>query len=167
MDSHRINNNTNDQPLCRFGPGGDYVSDWTVQSVSSAHSNAGKLGKVLAALGDIIGATLNPQMLENMQADIELQTEAIHKMALERIEGDDRISAIADNTKTADSTKTDSRLRGKTMLFSDDWGTGRKAQRKPHHRIRAHSGTSRKRAGNQIKRQGTLFEADRASQSAA
>ena len=72
----------NSQPLCRFGPGGEYVSDWTLQSDSNAISKAGKLGKVLATLGEMIGATFNPELLENMQAEIEQQADAIHRLTM-------------------------------------------------------------------------------------
>ena len=56
---------------------------------------------------------------------------------------------------------------GQATLFADDRRAGRKTRRKSNHRIRAYRGTSKKRANQQVKGQGTLFEVNGPSQSAA
>ena len=166
MVSNRFNNESN-EPLCKFGPGGDFVTNWPEGNYKRRERIDNPLGRVLGAIADIIGATVKPELI----------SELTHKPDIKRLinantESEDKASAAPktsqpNHAETISGTKADSTIRGEPMLFADDRGTGRRVRRKPNHRIRAHRRTAKKRSSDKSSGQGTLFDLNAKSQSAA
>ena len=167
MHKDRLENSSSGIPICRFGPGGDYVRNWPAgTSDEPASSQGNPLGRILATLADMIGATLDPELLTEINPLAE--AENIHNNPVEEnISYAVEKSATASNAPPTPGSKSNSSVRGQSMLFSDDGRVSRPVRRKPHNRIRAHRRTSKKRSAHEIPGQGTLFEAHHQSQSAA
>ena len=167
-------------PVCRFGPGGDYVKNWPGAKSQSPIQGANPLGKVLALIADVMGTTVSGELMIQSQKRLYISAAGIPKKTQADIEGptDNHLlrekqsgaANQADHTSNAPSTagtKDSSRIAKEPMLFADDSGSSGRAGRKPHHRIRAYRRASRKRTARRLEGQGTLFEVDGASQTAA
>ena len=76
-------------------------------------------------------------------------------------------SEPTNNTASTCGTKSDSVLRKESLLFGDDCGISNPAKRKSNNRVRTHRRTTRKKAAQWDKGQGSLFETYETSQSAA
>jgi len=48
-------------PVCRFGPGGDFVSVWPRQPLELTHSSTGRLCKLLASMAEIVTVLLDSE----------------------------------------------------------------------------------------------------------
>jgi len=153
-------------PVCRFGPGGDYVNDWPVKKTRPPVPESNPLGKVLALIADVIGTAISGELMIQSKAPTEPR----------RMDNNIQRDKNSDPTDEPDHTnytastagaKDGSPVAAEPMLFADDSRGRRGAKRKPHHRIRAYRRTSRKRPARKIQGQATLFEVDTQSQSAA
>ena len=150
MDTHR-NTGPPPEPLCKFGPGGDFVSYWPGGHGGLPRPAAGALGSLLSRLAELIRnsnpAAEMPASHNQHPADTE-----------DRKHDDDRPNGIdAASVATAES---DSPFSGEPMLFAHDCRTGKRTAHKPKHRIRAHRRAAKKGASASIPGQGTLFEID-------
>jgi len=129
------------------------------------------LGKVLALIADVMGTTVSSELM--IQAGAVSETKADIEEPAENYLIPEKQSGAAnrgENTSYAPSTagaKDSSRIAAEPMLFADDSRSSGRAVHKPHHRIRAYRRASRKRPARRLEGQGTLFELDGASQSAA
>jgi hypothetical protein len=160
------------EPVCRFGPGGQYLSFWPAGSMefSSGQPWPNNLSKVLGSIARIISATLSPQQL---CADVIIEKNC--QSAEESSEHKEQTHNAKPNPKPDKSAYTppnavirsNRKFPGEPMLFADDRGTCRRTNNKPKHHIRAYRGTAKKRAGFDIARQSTLFEANLKSQKIA
>ena len=169
MNKNRFSGNKNDQPLCKFGPGGDFISSWPPGRASAIRQGPNPLRKILETIADIIGATVNPELISQLQAQANIQARQLVKNEAieERISSAQTRADQTDHAATVRRPAANRQLRGETMLFGDNWRTGRRAKRKPTNRIRAHRRTAKKRTRQKIAGQGTLFEVNAQSQSAA
>ena len=160
------------EPVCRFGPGGEYMFFWPAGSAefSSGQSWPNSLSKVLGSIARIISATLSPQQLS---ADVTIENIC---QSAERIsEHKEQTHNAKPNGKPDKSSyappnaviRSNRKFQGQPMLFADDRGACRRTNNKPKHHIRAYRGTAKKRAGFDIARQSTFFEADFKSQKIA
>ena len=169
-----------DMPVCRFGPGGDYVNDWPGAKTQSPNQGPNPLSKVLAMIADVMGTTVSGELMIQEQTPLYISAAGTPKKSQADIEGPtdnhllrEKQSGAAnkpDHTSNAPSTagtKSDSPTAAESMLFADDSRSSRAAKHKPHHRIRAYRRTPRKRTPRPVEGQGTLFEVNGASQSAA
>ena len=167
-------------PVCRFGPGGDYVKNWPGAKAQLPIHEPNSLGKVLALIADVMGTTVSGELMIQAQKPLYISASGIPKKSQADIEGptDNHLlrekqsgaTGKPNNTNYTASTagaKDSSRIATEPMLFADDSGSSGRAGRKPHHRIRAYRRAGRKRPARKIEGQGTLFELDGASQSAA
>ena len=135
--------NREDEPLCRFGPGGDYVSFWPGEGEEINDGQSQQLTRLLTGLAEIIGAITGTGQKGKLDYAVK--------------EDDGQLSVDAE---TATIIKGDFRIQDEPMLFTDDRGTGGRTGHKPKHRIRTHKRTSKKRSSSGQSGQGTLFEAD-------
>lgn len=130
------------EPICRFGPGGDFVWVWPRERLVSPQAEAGGLGRLLGRLNEIMFKLLGSEedkseyVNENSKADSE--------------------------TYAASATviRANRQLQREPMLFSDDWGAGVGTGSKPKHRVRTHRRASKKRPSLRVWGQGSLFDAD-------
>ena len=135
-------------PVCRFGPGGDYVKDWPAKKSQLPEPESNPLGKVLALIVDVMGTTVSGELMIQSQGPTDEP---------------DHTNYTASTAGAEDS----SRISAEPMLFADDSRSSRGVRHKPHYRIRAYRRSSRKRTARKIDTQATLFEVDTQSQSAA
>jgi len=154
-----------DVPLCQFGPGGDFTSQYDSEKPASpAADGISPLGKVLNLIAEVIGATVQPEILTEIACALppfDLQNGANSIMSSEESCPDDQTALVgkyANQPQTTSSLKTNRPLAGQPMLFSNDWRIGPGAQHKPGHRLRTHRRTARKKAADAVHRQGSLFE---------
>jgi hypothetical protein len=161
----RMENDRNERirPVCKFGPGGDYVSFWPAGSFELPQLSPNSLTKVLMGLSKIMenlvrresgkistvcAATAGPEKrIVYGKGDSE---DVVEKHTSEG-SADAASGAVAEN---------DCPGTGERLLFADDRGISGSAWHKPKHHIRAHRRASRKRAAVGTGGQGTLFEAD-------
>jgi hypothetical protein len=148
-------------PLCRFGPGGDFTSDWFAESAGPAPSSNNRLDKILASLSEIIAA-----MLGTGPDDYTVKSEK-HPPPAKHIIFPNSGLKHADKTiepdKTADPAPAPvandgSSLPDQQMLFPDDGGDSRRASNKPKYRIRTYRKASKKKALVSLFGQGSLFD---------
>jgi hypothetical protein len=180
MDVNQFDGNGPDVPVCRFGPGGDYVYDWPAKSAQPPARQPNPLGKVLAAIADVMGTTISPELMIQTQMPVYIPADSTAKQDDADIEGPANNHSInqkessagdkSNRTNYAASTAgptAGSEVQREPMLFGDDCGISRGPKRKPHHRIRAHRSAAKKRPSYSLKGQGTLFEINGPGQSAA
>jgi hypothetical protein len=168
MDQNRFKD-TDNGPVCMFGPGGDFVTKWSpkVKDSTLRPIADNPIGRVLATIAEVIGATVNPELLSQMTEQTE-----INRLININLHKEEQKSAELQPDRTSDTaptggSKADIAVRREPMLFADDCGVSKRVKRKPHHRVRAHHRASKKRTSGKLQKQGTLFEIDSAGQSAA
>lgn len=154
-----------DVPLCKFGPGGDFTSQY--DSEKPAESPAGgisPLGKVLNLIAEVIGAAVQPEILTEIACalpPVDLQINADSLLSSQENCPDDQTSLLGQFTSKPQATSSltaNRSLTGQPMLFSNDWRISPGPQHKPGHRIRTHRRTARKKDAHAVHRQGSLFE---------
>jgi len=154
------------EPLCKFGPGGDYVRKWPREKVVKRAGDEKVLGKLLSTIAEIIGATVNPELMEELQGQYEVELLEEIKIVKEELKGAGKHEGT-DNASTTKSAGAGGGTGAGELLFADDRRSSKRARRKPHYRIRTYRRAAKKRSGREYEGQGTLFEIDPASQSAA
>jgi hypothetical protein len=132
-------------PVCRFGPGGDFVRPWpgSKQYLQNADN---PLSRLLSKISTIIGTLEN----QRQYADVTANKGTIDAKQMQ--------DAPAPDTATTATSKSDSDLCGQTLLFADDYRISQPAKPKPKHHIRAHRRTAKKAVTCQLSTQGSLFE---------
>ena len=153
-------------PLCKFGPGGDFVAVWEPQSSQHQGASAGLLGSAAKALAAAFGlkrttpylypersrrVPLNDDIYPNEQTDqhMEKSNDAIEN------------GTALDSTDAASATASanDSPYSAELPLFPDLVRNGLRIRHQPKHRIRASRRAAKKGAAFRIPKQGSLFEA--------
>ena len=165
MVNNRLNNGGGGS-ACRFGPGGEFVHDWPSGQAKQTTITDNPIGRVLATIAEMIGATIEPNLFGEITDPGNIEVTINKKSVTEDNKGADKQPHLH-HAPAAGCAKVAWPNGGQATLFADDRRAGRKTRRKSNHRIRAYRGTSRKRANQQIKGQGTLFEVNGPSQSAA
>ena len=161
MDEEMNDRFEQNQPLCRFGPGGDFISEWPPRTITKHAPNS--LTKVLASIAETLGLLIGAEpgsalagaIYTGCTRDFSGMREEDTQYAVEH----GPIDTAADTTPDADP-QGDSLFPGESILFTDHCGAGRRAKHKPQHGIRAHRRTAKKRPAPDIARQGTLFDFD-------
>ena len=157
-----------DEPVCKFGPGGDFVREWPARK-KAPKQKENPLGEVLATIAEILGTTIRPELPAAVDGHWDIGINKLFKgnPFKEETSGADNRSNRNDQSASTGSFKSNSNVRAEPLLFADDRRAGRKVKRKPNYRIRTYRSTSKKRVSSQCKGQGTLFEINGASQPAA
>ncbi len=157
MDNRMNNQN---EPLCRFGPGGDFVCFLQPDGLKPAGFPENRLSKVLNSLSQIISGVLSSEP----KSGISVQKTAFkqllnHKEELEH--ATEHIKAIKP-TNTAAGTASEGNIQfsEQRMLFADNSRTGKRVGSKQKHSIRTPRRASKKRVPVSLCGQGTLFGAD-------
>jgi len=117
------------EPVCKFGPGGDYIRQWpgkVVDNADLATAAQNPLRKVLASLADIIGTTLDIASLAGMGVEgpgpvVDCRT--IHETRQENHVAADNESRTG-YAKTTGDVKAHPAVRAEPLLFADDSGAG-------------------------------------------
>ena len=151
------------EPVCRFGPGGDYISVWPSQHSKSPRSAPNRLAGLLERLSEIITTKLLPNF--DAAADAPTNTHCSTAPALREKGNLEYEVESTESDKPANPApvaviEDNRQFQGQTMLFPDDSRAGRPTVHKPKYRIRTYHRTAKKKPALQLPGQGSLFEAD-------
>jgi hypothetical protein len=158
MDNH-INQQI--EPVCRFGPGGDFIFGWPSKPQASVYLS-NRFVKLLNSMNEILNALVGCGFdLDSAPADVRTipQQSVWRKEKLEYAYGNDGLDGQA-YASSVTIVKSDSSLSGEPMLFSDDRGVVFTVGNKPKHRIRTYRRTAKKGPPFGLHSQGSLFEPD-------
>lgn len=154
MNTHK---RTRIGPVCKFGPGGDFVSVWPRQLKPLFRRSQSRLVRLLGSVGGTIAELF----------DSELSTVQIESAGVIRDPGGQEKSDYAAEgidrgayAATVAGAEGGGRVSSEPMLFPDDWRISRAVEHKPKHRIRTHRRVAKKKPALSIAGQGSLFEAD-------
>ena len=167
MDINQFNPDSTGKPLCRFGPGGEFISDWPARDMQSPPGFGNRLGKVLTTIADMIGATMNPELLNEIEHSSITEASVYEQKEKEKNQNANNKTAGTGYAPPVSGAENNSKTICQAMLFSDDGGVSSRVGHKPNNRIRTRRRTSKKKTDYRLKGQGTLFEAHGAGQSAA
>ncbi len=153
--------NNHPEPVCRFGPGGDFVSVWPPEQTLTHRPSMGRLTKFIQSLSHIVptllGSTPNtvPQELTQTQppADPVLHRKGLLKYAVKKIDK-------PAHTASATAINSHKLFSDQSILFPDDGRISIRTGHKPKHRIRAYRRTAKKTPPLDLAGQGSLFESD-------
>ena len=154
-------------PLCKFGPGGDFVSCWPGSVPDGIEWRPGPVRRLLGMIGECIGAVISPELFTELIGDVDDEIKEFQVLSREKLSDAINKPKSADNASSVRGAGGNFKIRGQAMLFADDRGTGQRAKRKPHHRVRAHRRPARKKTRDEITGTGTLFETYKKSTTAA
>jgi len=150
-------------PVCKFGPGGDFVSVWPKEPTSFLKPAPNRLTKLLNSIAEIINATLGSEFdsVIEVPTDMAPETKRIfyQEEKLKYAVKDGKADKPAYPAATT-AIKNNLRLSKEPMLFADDCRVGSRTGCKPKHRIRAYRRTAKKRPALSLPGQGSLFEAN-------
>jgi hypothetical protein len=139
------------EPLCKFGPGGDFVAAWEPKPSVYAEALARLLGSAVEALAAAFGLKRVTTLVCSNEPTVN-NTEKSND-AIENSTAHD--SADAASTP---ASANDSMFSREPLLFPDLGRNGIQIKHKPKHRIRASRRTAKKGAAFRIPKQGSLFE---------
>jgi hypothetical protein len=139
------------EPLCKFGPGGDFIVAWEPKPSECAELVGRLLSSAIEALAVVFGLKRStPPIYPNEQTDFHME------------KSNDAIdNSTARDTTDAASTPApanDSPLSREPLLFPDLVRNGIRIKHKPKHRIRTSRRTAKKGTAFRIPKQGSLFE---------
>jgi hypothetical protein len=150
------------EPLCTFGPGGDFVAHWPPEGTKYCEWST-PFVRLLAVTVEIVAvifglrrsiAFIDPA---NLPGANELRG-----YDEERIAHADEISQAHDTTdpSPASASADGSALSGEPMLFPNLRRDGVRIEHQPKHRLRAHHRAAKKGSALRFSKQGTLFNID-------
>ncbi len=150
------------EPLCTFGPGGDFVAHWSPEGTKTCEwSNP--LVRCLAAGVEIVAVILG---LQRSSAFIGLENSA-GSNELYHCHKESNIHAVEDSEardttdpSPAPASADGGAISGEPMLFPDLRRNGVRIEPKPKHRLRAHHRAAKKGSALRFAQQGTLFDVD-------
>jgi hypothetical protein len=139
------------EPLCKFGPGGDFVSAWEPKPSERAEVVPRLLISAVEALAAAFGIKrATPIIRPNEQT--ERHTEKVND-AIENGTTSDSTDAAS-----APAPANDNTLSREPLLFPDLVRNGIRIKHKPKHHIRASRRATKKGAAFRVPKQGSLFE---------
>jgi hypothetical protein len=163
MDSKDMKNRFSEKPLCKFGPGGDFVHELSPKEVlPKAATQGNPLGKVLEIIAEMVGAAIGPELLLDCVQPLNIdQKELDFTIKAEKTKNENNQSGLHYyHPQTTGRTSGNRCVSKQAMLFADDGRSSPFPGHKAPHRIRACRRTTRKRADRiVVQRQGsgTLF----------
>ncbi|GEM_PF-2939041 len=135
-------------PVCRFGPGGDFVHAWPSTSKEYLVTTQSPLNALLERISKLIGFEQKQTKADNIPYK---GTADVPQMQGTRIP----------NPKAIGIAKNNNDILGQTLLFSDNNRTIQSAQPKPKYNIRTSRRAAKKGFTCRFPAQGSLFEADK------
>jgi len=139
------------EPLCKFGPGGDFVTSWEPESSMCIEAIARLLGSAVEALAAALGfKRATPLICPDEQ--IDYLTEKSHDAI------DNSTDRDSTDAASAPAPANDSPFPAEPLLFPDLVRNGIRIKHKPKHHIRTSHRVAKKGAAFRIPKQGSLFE---------
>jgi len=152
------------EPLCKFGPGGDFVAAWQPKPSEYPDVLARLLGSAVDALAAAFG-------LKSAGANVPLSSNFYPPKGVPRtneptVHHMEKLNDAIENSTAHDSTDSasapahanDSPFSAEPLLFPDLVRNGLRIKHQPKHRIRAPRRTAKKGPAFRIPKQGSLFE---------
>jgi hypothetical protein len=133
-------------PICRFGPGGEYVTNWPLEWEDPTSRPQGLFTKLLNMF---VG------MIEALRGNMSEQGIPYYVSKGRSIEPPRRTYAAAGTV-----IKHNRWICDQPGLFADDWRAGAAVKHKPKHIIRAHRAAGKKGTCFAPAEGRTLFDAD-------
>lgn len=156
-----INKDKQIGPVCRFGPGGDFVSAWPPETSEHIQPSSNRLSRLVSSIPEILTAVLGSEFNPDSAppTNIRCSTNRIfcRKEKLEYAVKNNQLDKPAHATPTT-IIKSNRRFSDEPMLFANDYRIGVRTEHKQKHRIRAHRKTAKKRSALSMSWQGSLFE---------
>ena len=145
------------EPLCKFGPGGDFVAAWEPEPSERLETLARLIGSAVDALTAIFGLK---------RTDIDAPSSSIISSKETTVRHTETTNDAIENSTAPDSTDAasapafadDSTFSAEPLLFPDLVRNGIRIKHKPKHHIRASHRAAKKGAAFRIPKQGSLFE---------
>ncbi len=162
MDKNERFLNDENFPVCRFGPGGDFVTDWPYTVPKKPRRPIASLLKTIAKMLDVVitEELLNSSTIEKINLAINGEFEISNlKSQISNMENEIDVNKSDESNAPATSgIKTGGQLQAQPMLFDNASGIVRPAGHKPNNGVRAHRRVKRKRTAFSQPWQGSLFE---------
>lgn len=145
------------EPLCKFGPGGDFVAAWEPEPSERPDVLARLLGSAVEAFAAAFG-------LKRPGADVPLSSNFCPNEPTVRHR--EKPNDAIENSTACDSTDATSvpasangsPFSGEPLLFPDLGRNGFRTKHKPKHRVRASRRVAKKGPAFRKPKQGSLFE---------
>jgi len=150
------------EPLCKFGPGGDFIATWQ-PTLSESSSSSNWLRRVLTftlePLALLLGLKPGSPSVHTGHAvavnEFTAHDEERIPNGVRNIRVDRPFDAAATGTAAADCL-----FPAQPLLFPDHRRTGLRIRHKPQHGVRTYRRTAKKRPALWLPEQGSLFEID-------
>jgi hypothetical protein len=146
----------NDQPLCKFGPGGDFTYDWQPK-ISQSPTPSNRLVKFFASVVEVAAILIGLKRINPYAHSRKSELTVYHKERVKNASDSSNANNPV-NTPAAAATENGSLFSGNQMLFPDHSGNGIRIRHKPKHRIRTYHRTAKKRSALRPAQQSSLFE---------
>ncbi len=150
------------EPVCKFGPGGEFVSYWPPMPDDYSRIRPNALTKLLNKLVPLVKiAPAQPSHQPQIVATpVEHEEHIISSKEQFENAANHDAGDRASHAPPATIIKGDNLFPGQQILFPDDSRARRRAANKPKHHFRAHRRAAKKGFIAGRPRQGSLFEAD-------
>ena len=148
------------EPICKFGPGGDFIATWQPEpSASSEVSNCvvNLLISIVEALAVAIGLKRIGSNAPLRNAFYSDELTGCHKEEVINVFSNRKTENTADSTSTA-TIDNGSSFPGEPLLFPNLSRDGNRIKHKSKHNIRTYRRTAKKRSAFSLSKQGSLFE---------
>ena len=142
-------------PLCRFGPGGDFVFDWPKVPLNFIVPQPGSLTKLLIRIAD----SLITKPAYNTQPAAKTNNDFLTKKTDSHENKNARTNPKPD-TQTIGNTKGHFGFQSQALLFPDDSRISKPIRRKQNNNIRTHHRAAKKNNALRVVGHGTLFDVD-------
>jgi hypothetical protein len=160
MESRNGFLNDGNAPLCRFGPGGDYVKNWPAGTYKAKQR---PIGSVLDTIAKMLDTVISDELMAN--STIEKIHSAIQNAQLSdsmeyeiEYEKSNHVNAAA-----VTGAKISEQFTAEPMLFDNAAGAFGHSGNKQNNGVRAHRKLKRKRPAFGRDWQGSLFDAHQQS----
>ena len=146
------------EPICKFGPGGDFIATWQPGSSESPEvSNC--LTKLLISIVEALAVVIG---LKRICSNAPL-INAFYSDELIGCHEEEVINVFCNRKNKYDSTSNatiedDSSFSGEPLLFPNFSRDGNRIEHKSKHNIRTYRRTAKKRSALRSSEQGSLFE---------
>jgi len=152
MNNEKRFSSDNDWPICRFGPGGNFINDWPYRKTSKASRQP--IGSVLKTIATMLDDVITEELLHS--STIEKISLAIQNADMEEKIDNDKSDKF--DASPIAGTEANRMLQKEPMLFDNISGACGPTGYKSANSIRAYRRSKRKRPAFGQTWQGSLFD---------